>query len=138
MRAKPVLVAISASGVHISPEERVEFAWLIPQERIQRRTVMEVMDALVLETHEEIVAAVKVQHVMMEIVEVVRLIPQECVQRAMEEIVDVVVAVIKGIPQECVQRTIERGVDLPVPLMAQDVDLLPLPSSPLPPTVSPL
>ena len=41
---------------------------------------------LVLETQEQIVAAVKVQHVMNEIVEVVRLIPQECVQRAEERV----------------------------------------------------
>ena len=54
------------------------------------------MDVLVLETQEEIVAAVKVRHVMKEIVEVALLIPQEYVQRAVEEIVDILVGVIKG------------------------------------------
>ena len=71
------------------------------------------MDVLVLETQEQIVAVVKGQDVMKEIVEVGRLIPQECVQRAVEEIVDILVGVMKGIPQERVPKRIaEQIVDL--------------------------
>ena len=68
---------------------------MIPQEPIQRRTPEEIMDVLVLETQEQVVEAVKVQQIMREIVDV-RLTPQECVQRAMEDAVDIQVGVIKG------------------------------------------
>ena len=54
----------------------IEVARLILQERIQRRTVEDMMDVLVPEPQEQIVAAVTVQHVMKEIAEVARPISQ--------------------------------------------------------------
>ena len=43
-------------------------------------------------TQVHIVAAAKVQHIMKEIFEVVRLVPQEFLQRVVEEIVDTLLA----------------------------------------------
>ena len=67
------------------------------------------MDVLVLETHQQIVAAIEVQHMMKEIVVFARSVSQECEQRAVEELVDVLVEVIKGIQQERLsKRTAEQ------------------------------
>ena len=53
------------------------------------------MDVLVRETHQQIVAAIEVQHIMKEIVVFARSVSQECEQRVVEELVDVLVEVFK-------------------------------------------
>ena len=63
-------------------------------------------------------AAVKVQQVMEERVEVAPLIPQARTQRVVEETTDILVGVIKEIPQEqvrCPQTKREQIVDSPTP-----------------------
>ena len=58
----------------------------------------------------------KVQHIMKEIVEVARLIPQECLQHALEEIVDILVGLFNGILLDRVsKRFVDQTVDLPAP-----------------------
>ena len=71
------------------------------------------MDVVGPETQEPTVAAVKVKHVMKEIVESVRLIPHECVRRDVEEIVDILVGVI--VQERLQQRTAGEVVDILIP-----------------------
>ena len=72
------------------------------------------MDVLVLDNHQQIVAAIEVQNIMKKIVVFARLASHECVQRVVEELVDVLVGVIKGNSAGAVVKT-NRGANVGSP-----------------------